>query len=172
MTLELKDGALFRQSCYIDGAWTDADDGATVEVNNPATDGILGTIPKLGAEETRRAIEAADRAWPAWRAKTAKGRSQLLRRWYDLILENQEDLALLMTSEQGKPLAEARAIFEEFRDVVTRKKDVAPDDLERLDKLAALTGVREFPMRVKCATLPWHTMSAALDESEDEVTTE
>ena len=73
---------------------------------------------------------------------------------------------------KGKPLAEARAIFEEFRDVVTRKKDVAPDDLERLDKLAALTGVREFPMRVKCATLPWHTMSAALDESEDEVTTE
>jgi succinate-semialdehyde dehydrogenase/glutarate-semialdehyde dehydrogenase len=108
MTLELKDGALFRQSCYIDGAWTDADNGATVEVNNPATDGILGTIPKLGAEETRRAIEAADRAWPAWRAKTAKERSQLLRRWYDLILENQEDLALLMTSEQGKPLAEAR----------------------------------------------------------------
>ncbi len=73
---------------------------------------------------------------------------------------------------KGKPLAEARAIFEDFRDVVTRKKDVAPDDLERLDKLAALTGVREFPMRVKCATLPWHTMSAALDESEDEVTTE
>ena len=73
---------------------------------------------------------------------------------------------------KGKPLAEARAIFEEFRDVVTRKKDVAPDDLERLDKLAALTGVREFPMRVKCATLPWHTMSAALDQSEDEVTTE
>ncbi len=73
---------------------------------------------------------------------------------------------------KGKPLAQARAIFEEFRDVVTRKKDVAPDDLERLDKLAALTGVREFPMRVKCATLPWHTMSAALDESEDEVTTE
>ncbi len=108
MTLELKDGALFRQSCYIDGAWTDADNGATVEVNNPATDAILGTIPKLGAEETRRAIEAADRAWPAWRAKTAKERSQLLRRWYDLILENQEDLALLMTSEQGKPLAEAR----------------------------------------------------------------
>jgi succinate-semialdehyde dehydrogenase/glutarate-semialdehyde dehydrogenase len=108
MTLELKDGALFRQSCYIDGAWTDADNGATVEVNNPATDGILGTIPKLGAEETRRAIEAADRAWPAWRAKTAKERSQLLRRWFDLMLENQEDLALLMTSEQGKPLAEAR----------------------------------------------------------------
>ncbi len=73
---------------------------------------------------------------------------------------------------KGKPLAEARAIFEDFREVVTRKKDVEPDEIERLDKLAALTGVREFPMRVKCATLPWHTMSAALDESEDEVTTE
>ena len=73
---------------------------------------------------------------------------------------------------KGKPLAEARAIFEDFREIVTRKKDVAPDDLERLDKLAVLIGVREFPMRVKCATLPWHTMSAALDESEDEVTTE
>ena len=73
---------------------------------------------------------------------------------------------------KGKPLAEARAIFEDFHQIVTRKKDVAPDDLERLDKLAALTGVREFPMRVKCATLPWHTMTAALDQSEDEVTTE
>ncbi len=73
---------------------------------------------------------------------------------------------------KGKPLAEARAIFENFRAVVTRKEDVGPDVLERLDKLAALTGVREFPMRIKCATLPWHTMAAALDNSEDEVTTE
>ncbi len=73
---------------------------------------------------------------------------------------------------KGKPLAEARAIFEDFREVVTRKGDVEDADLERLDKLAVLTGVREFPMRVKCATLPWHTMSAALDESEDDVTTE
>ena len=73
---------------------------------------------------------------------------------------------------KGKPLAEARAIFEDFHQIVTRKKDITPDDLERLDKLAVLTGVREFPMRVKCATLPWHTMTAALDQSEDEVTTE
>ena len=81
--------------------------------------------------------------------------------------------ASLMTERvKGKPLAEARAIFRDFREVVTRKGDVEADDLERLDKLAVLTGVREFPMRVKCATLPWHTMSAALDESDDEVTTE
>jgi nitrogen fixation NifU-like protein len=73
---------------------------------------------------------------------------------------------------KGRPLAEARATFEHFHDVVTRKTDVEPDDIERLDKLAALIGVREFPMRVKCATLPWHTMSAALDDSEQEVTTE
>ena len=81
--------------------------------------------------------------------------------------------ASLMTERvKGKPLAEARAIFQDFREVVTRKGDVEASDLERLDKLAVLTGVREFPMRVKCATLPWHTMSAALDESDDEVTTE
>jgi nitrogen fixation NifU-like protein len=73
---------------------------------------------------------------------------------------------------KGRPLAEARAMFEDFREVVTRKGDVGPDDLERLDKLAALIGVREFPMRVKCATLPWHTMSAALDQSGADVTTE
>ena len=73
---------------------------------------------------------------------------------------------------KGRKLADARAIFKDFRDVVTRKEDVGADDLERLDKLAVLTGVREFPMRVKCATLPWHTMLAALDDSEEEVTTE
>ena len=73
---------------------------------------------------------------------------------------------------KGKTLEQARAFFEDFREVVTRKGDVGPDDLERLDKLAVLTGVRAFPMRVKCATLPWHTMSAALDSSENEVTTE
>ena len=81
--------------------------------------------------------------------------------------------ASLMTERvKGKPLSEARAIFEDFREVVTRKGDVEDADLERLDKLAVLTGVREFPMRVKCATLPWHTMSAALAKTDDEVTTE
>ncbi len=104
----LKDGRLFRQQCYVDGAWIDAKSGATIPVTNPATDEVLGTIPKLGAEETRRAIEAANRAWPAWRAKTAKERSNILRAWFNLILQNQEDLAVLMTMEQGKPLAESR----------------------------------------------------------------
>lgn len=105
---QLNDGKLFRQQCYIDGAWTDADSGATIAVNNPATDEVLGTVPKMGAEETQRAIEAAERAWPAWRAKTAKERADILRRWYNLIMENQEDLAVLMTLEQGKPLAESK----------------------------------------------------------------
>ncbi|MDH3593936.1 MAG: NADP-dependent succinate-semialdehyde dehydrogenase [Rhodospirillales bacterium] len=100
--------SLFRQQCYIDGAWVDAETGETIEVTNPATGDVLGTIPKLGASETRRAIEAAERAWPAWRAITAKERATVLRRWFDLMIENQEDLAVLMTLEQGKPLAESR----------------------------------------------------------------
>ncbi len=106
-SVQLKDPSLFRQQCYIDGAWVDADSGETFPVNNPATGDVLGTVPKLGAAETRRAIEAANAAWPAWRARTAKERSSILRAWYDLILENQDDLAVLMTLEQGKPLAEA-----------------------------------------------------------------
>ncbi len=106
--MKLKDQSLFRQQCYIDGAWVDADDGATIEVSDPATNEILGTVPKLGANETRRAIEAANAAWPAWRAKTAKERANIIRRWFELMMENQDDLGLLMTSEQGKPLPEAK----------------------------------------------------------------
>ena len=104
----LKDGALLRQQCYIDGAWVGADSGATIGVNNPATGEAIGSIPKMGAAETRRAIIAANAALPGWRAKTAAERGKLLRRWSELMLENQADLALIMTSEQGKPLAEAR----------------------------------------------------------------
>lgn len=105
---QLKDNALFRELCYIDGKWQGADSGETIEVSNPATGDILGVIPKMGAAETARAIAAANAAWPAWRAKTAKERSNILRSWYNLIMENQEDLAVLMTLEQGKPLAEAK----------------------------------------------------------------
>ena len=104
----LKDSALLRQQCYIDGAWVGADSGATIGVNNPATGEAIGSIPKMGAAETRRAIIAANAALPGWRAKTAAERGKLLRRWSELMLENQADLALIMTSEQGKPLAEAR----------------------------------------------------------------
>ncbi|MCP5368347.1 MAG: NADP-dependent succinate-semialdehyde dehydrogenase [Hyphomicrobiales bacterium] len=106
--MQLQDPTLFRQQCYIDGAWTDADSGATQEVNNPATGEILGSVPRMGADETRRAIAAAEAAWAGWRALTGKERSAVLRRWFELIMANQKDLADLMTAEQGKPLAEAQ----------------------------------------------------------------
>jgi succinate-semialdehyde dehydrogenase/glutarate-semialdehyde dehydrogenase len=107
-TPQLDDPKLFREQCYIDGGWADADSGAVIDVTNPATGEVLGTIPKMGAAETRRAIEAAEKAWPAWRGLLAKERANILRKWFNLILENQEDLARLMTLEQGKPLAESR----------------------------------------------------------------
>ncbi len=105
--LALNDEKLFRELCYIDGEWIGAGSNETIDVTNPATGEVLGTIPKMGAEETRRAIEAAQAAYPAWRAKTAKERAAILRRWHDLMMENQDDLARLMTAEQGKPLAES-----------------------------------------------------------------
>ena len=104
----LTDPALFRQACYIDGAWVNARSNATINVDNPATSEIVGTVPKLGAAETREAIEAAARALPAWRKKTAKERAAVLRKWFDLMLQHQDDLAKLMTVEQGKPLAESK----------------------------------------------------------------
>jgi succinate-semialdehyde dehydrogenase/glutarate-semialdehyde dehydrogenase len=105
---KLKDSKLFRSQCYIDGAWVDADDKSTLTVLNPADGTVVGAVPKMGAAETRRAIETAHAAWPAWRAKTAKERAATLRKWFELMLEHQEDLAILMTIEQGKPLAESR----------------------------------------------------------------
>jgi len=104
----LKDEHLLHQKCYVKGAWTDADDGRTVEVKNPATGGVIGTVPRMGAAEARRAVEAAHGAFPAWRARTAKERAAVLRRWFDLVMANQEDLAILMTAEQGKPVTESR----------------------------------------------------------------
>jgi succinate-semialdehyde dehydrogenase / glutarate-semialdehyde dehydrogenase len=108
MTLNLKDPTLLRQQCYIDGQWLDARTGGSKPVTNPANGAVLGTVPIMGAEETRAAIDAAAAAFPAWAARTAKDRAALLRRWHDLMLANADDLAVLMTAEQGKPLAEAR----------------------------------------------------------------
>lgn len=105
---KLQNTDLLHQACYIDGAWCDADNNTTLKVFDPATGEVLGTVPAMGRTETCRAIEAANRAWEGWRNKTAQERSALLRRWNDLLLENREDLALLMTAEQGKPLSEAR----------------------------------------------------------------
>jgi succinate-semialdehyde dehydrogenase/glutarate-semialdehyde dehydrogenase len=107
--LPLADPELFQTRAYIDGAWVDADSGETFAVVNPATGEPIADVPRCGANETRRAIEAARDAQPAWRAKTAKQRAQVLRRWHDLLHENVDDLALLLTTEQGKPLAEAKA---------------------------------------------------------------
>jgi len=106
--VQLKDMSLFRQQCYINGEWVDSDDKSTLAVHSPADGVLVGTVPKMGAAETRRAIEAAGAALPGWRAKTAKERSAILRKWFDLMMANQEDLAILMTVEQGKPLAESR----------------------------------------------------------------
>ena len=106
-SLDLKDPSLFRETCYINGQWVGAGSNETIDVSNPATGEMLGTIPKMGADETRQAIEAANDAYPAWRAKTAKERAAILRKWFDLMMENQEDLAKMMTAEQGKPLKES-----------------------------------------------------------------
>jgi len=106
--MQLKDPSLFRQQCYVGGTWRDADSGKTVDVTNPATSEILGTIPFMGEAETRSAISDAAEAMHAWKSLTARERSAILRRWNDLMLENADDLALIMTLEQGKPLAEAK----------------------------------------------------------------
>ena len=105
---QFKDARLFRESCYVDGQWIHAKSGGTIQVDNPASGEIIGSVPKLGAAETRDAIEAANKAFPLWSKKTAKERAIVLRKWFDLMMENQEDLARLMTLEQGKPLTESR----------------------------------------------------------------
>jgi len=106
--LPIKDISLFRQACYIDGGWIEPRSSDVINVDNPATGEIIGRVPKMGTAQVRQAIEAAARAFPAWRKRTAKERAVVLRRWFDLIMSNQEDLAHLMTLEQGKPLVESR----------------------------------------------------------------
>ncbi len=106
--IPLKQAALLRTQAYLAGQWADADSGATFAVHNPATGECIAHVPLMGQAETTRAIDAAQQSWPAWRQLTAQARSKLLVRWHDLILQHVDDLALLMTTEQGKPLAEAR----------------------------------------------------------------
>ena len=107
-SIGIKDTALFRQKVYINGKWQDSISGKTTKITNPSTGEVLGTVPECGAVEAKIAIEAANDAWPAWRSKTAKERALILRCWFELMMENQEDLARLMTAEQGKPLSESR----------------------------------------------------------------
>ncbi|ALL69000.1 Succinate-semialdehyde dehydrogenase [NADP+] [Paraburkholderia caribensis MBA4] len=105
---KLKDPSLLQSKAYLNGEWQDADNKETFEVLNPATGELIAQVPRMGAQETRRAIEAANKAWPAWKAKTGKQRAEILRKWNDLMLANADDLALILTTEQGKPLAEAK----------------------------------------------------------------
>ncbi len=155
----LKDNRLFRQQCYLNGEWIDADNRATFVVNNPADDSVLGHVPNVGAAETRRAIEAANAAWPGWRGKTARERSAILRRWNDLILANAEDLANLMTAEQGKPLAESKgevvygASFVEW--FAEEAKRVYGDIIPPPQNDKRLVVIKE-PVGVCAAITPWN----------------
>jgi succinate-semialdehyde dehydrogenase/glutarate-semialdehyde dehydrogenase len=163
--LTLQDTSLLRHQCYIDGIWCDADNNDTIVVCNPATGATLGTVPSMGAAEARRAIEAAAMAQPAWRARTAGDRARILRKWFDLILSNQEDLAILMTSEQGKPLAEARgeiayaaSFIEWFAEEGKRiYGDVIP--AHHADKRIVVT---KEPIGVCAAITPWNFPSAMI----------
>lgn len=163
--LTLKDPALLRQQCFISGEWCDADNGATVNVVNPATGQVVGTIPHMGAAETARAIEAANNAWPAWRKKSAKERAAVLRKWHDLMLENADDLALIMTSEQGKPLAEAKgeigyaASFIEW--FAEEGKRVSGDTMQSPWPDRRIVVTKE-PIGVCAAITPWNFPSAMI----------
>ena len=163
--MQLKNTQLLRQQAYIDGQWLDADSGQTIAVSNPATGAIIGQVPKMGRAETRRAIEAAERALPAWSALTAKDRANRLRRWFELMLENQDDLGRLMTIEQGKPLAEAKSeiayaasFLEWFAEEAKRiYGDTIPGHLP--DKRLI---VLKQPIGVTAAITPWNFPSAMI----------
>ncbi|WFL76302.1 NADP-dependent succinate-semialdehyde dehydrogenase [Altererythrobacter arenosus] len=154
-----------REACYIDGQWVGADSGGTIAVTNPATGEQLGTVPDCGADETRRAIEAAQATFPAWRAKTAKERALILRRWYELMMEHQEDLAQLLTLEQGKSLTESRgeiaygaSFIEWFAEEGKRLYgDVIPGHM--VDKRIL---VLKQPIGVTAAVTPWNFPNAMI----------
>jgi succinate-semialdehyde dehydrogenase/glutarate-semialdehyde dehydrogenase len=161
----LQDPDLFRRQAYIGGQWCDADNGATLEVNNPATGEILGTVPMMGTAETRRAIDAAKNAWGDWRRKPAKDRSALLRKWHELMLANIEDLGKLMTAEQGKPLAEAKgevayaASFIEW--FAEEAKRVYGDTIPSPWSDRRLVVIKE-PIGVCAALTPWNFPAAMI----------
>ncbi len=163
--MKLSDPKLFRQQNYINGAWEDADSGETIDVTNPATGEKLGTIPKAGTAETRRAIEAANTAWPAWRAKTAKERAAILRKWFELMMANQDDLGMLMTAEQGKPLAEAKgevayaASFIEW--FAEEGKRIYGDTIPQHGADKRIVVIKE-PVGVVAAITPWNFPAAMI----------
>ena len=163
--MNLRDASLFQQKCYIDGDWVDADSGKTISVTNPSSNIVLGTVPLAGTAETKRAIEAANKAWPTWRSRPAKERSAILRKWFDLMIANQDDLAIIMTSEQGKPLAEARgevlygASFIEW--FAEEGKRVYGDTIPSPAADKRIVVVKE-PIGVVAAITPWNFPNAMI----------
>jgi len=164
-SLTLTDSALFRTQGYIDGGWADSDSGLTFSVVNPATGAKIADVARMGQDETRRAIEAAERAQPAWRAKTAKERAQVLRRMFDLMMANQDDLARIMTAEQGKPLAEAKgeiayaASFLEWFSEEARR--IYGDTIPQHQPDKRLIVVKE-PVGVTAGITPWNFPAAMI----------
>ena len=161
----LRDRGLFRQECYVDGRWIEAESGATIPVINPATGEVLGTVPKLGKLETAAAIEAADRAWAGWREMTALERGEILRRWYELMREHQDDLAMLMTLEEGKPLAEAEgeiAYAASFVDWFAEEGKRAYGDIIPQHQRDKRIVVIKQPVGVTAAITPWNFPSAMI----------
>ncbi len=163
--MKMKKPELLRQECYIDGRWVGGESDDRLPVHNPATGELLGHVPALGRVETAGAIAAAERAWPAWRELTARERSRILRRWYDLILENQDDLAAIMTAEQGKPLAEARgeivygANFVEW--FAEEAKRVYGDTIPMGQPGKRIIVIKQ-PVGVCAAITPWNFPSAMI----------
>ena len=161
----LQDPRLFRQQCYVGGSWVDADSGEVLPVSNPATGETLGSVPKLSGAEVGRAIVAAKEALAAWRTRTAKDRSILLRRWFDLILAHQEDLAVLMTLEQGKPLAESRgeiAYAASFIEWFAEEAKRAYGDLIPPYQADKRIVVSKEPVGVCAAITPWNFPAAMI----------
>lgn len=164
-SVTLSDPSLFREQCYIDGQWCDADDGGTFTVDNPATEETLGTAPRMGEAETRRAIDAAHAAFPAWRDKTAAERAGLLETWHDLMMEHQDDLGLLMTLEQGKPLAEAKgeiAYAASFLKWFAEEARRAYGDTIPAPKPGQRIVVIKQPIGVTAAITPWNFPSSMI----------
>ena len=163
--MKLNDLALHRTQALIGGAWCDADSGAAFDVANPASGERLARVPDMGAAETRRAIEAAEAAWPAWRNRTAKERAAVLRKWFELMLAHSDDLALLMTGEQGKPLSEAKgevayaASFVEW--FAEEAKRVYGDTIPATQADKRLIIVRQ-PVGVCAAITPWNFPAAMI----------
>jgi len=163
--LNLKDPTLLRQQCFLDGEWCDANDASTFDVVNPATGEKVGTAPHMGAAETRRAIDAANAAWPAWRKKNAKERATILRKWNDLMLENADDLALIMTAEQGKPLPEAKgevAYAASFLEWFGEEAKRIEGDTLQSPWADRRTVVTREPIGVCAAITPWNFPAAMI----------